>query len=335
MDPHRTSHVTLRGVDGQLHPIDADHQLIGGSTSLEYVLFRVGQVAPTDATVLLLGETGTGKGLVARAIHEQSRRSRARFVSVNCAALPGTLIESELFGRERGAFTDARFSQAGRFELAHGGTIFLDEIGELPPDTEGKLLRVLQDGEFERLGSPRTVRVDVRVIAATNRDILADVRAGRFRADLYHRLNVFPISLPPLRERREDILALVQHFLETMSVRHGKRIGAVTPDVARELQAYSWPGNIRELQNVVERAVITSEDGVLRLAEPLDCAPAMPTREGSRSLLLADAEREHILRVLTVKRWCIQGRSGAAQALGVNASTLRSRMKKLGILRPS
>ncbi len=334
MDPHRASHSAIHGIDG-LRATGSDHQLIGRSTALEYVLFRVGQVAPTDATVLLLGETGTGKGLVARAIHEQSRRSRATFVSVNCAALPGTLIESELFGRERGAFTDARFSQAGRFELANGGTIFLDEIGELPPDTEGKLLRVLQDGEFERLGSPRTTRVDVRVVAATNRDILADVRAGRFRADLYHRLNVFPITLPPLRERRDDILALVQHFLATLSVRHGKRIGSIPPDVARELQAYAWPGNIRELQNVVERAVITNEGGVLRLAEPLDCTPAIPPKDGSRSLLLADAERDHILRVLTEKRWCIQGRSGAAEALGVNASTLRSRMKKLGILRPS
>jgi formate hydrogenlyase transcriptional activator len=310
-------------------------QLVGVSAALEYVLFRVGQVAPTDATVLLLGETGTGKGLVAAAIHERSRRNHHKFMPVNCAALPASLIESELFGRERGAFTDARFSQAGRFELANGGTILLDEIGELPPETQAKLLRVLQDGEFERLGSPRTIRVDARVIAATNRNIIEDVRSGRFRSDLYHRLNVFPISVPPLRERREDIDPLVRYFLSGLSARYGKPVLQIPPEVLRELHNYPWPGNVRELKNVVERAVITSDRGLLRLAEPLDASdPTATAAGGIPSLLLADVERYHITRVLRAKRWCVEGRFGAASALGLKASTLRSRMRKLGISRP-
>ena len=314
---------------------EAPH-LIGGSAALSYVLFRVGQVAPTDATVLLLGETGTGKGLVAAAIHERSRRSHRKFMAVNCAALPANLIESELFGRERGAFTDARFSQAGRFELADGGTIFLDEIGELPLETQAKLLRVIQDGEFERLGSPRTVRADARVIAATNRNIVDDVRAGRFRADLYHRLNVFPISLPPLRERREDVDPLVRYFLGRLSARYGKPIPDIPIDVSRELSSYPWPGNVRELENVLERAVITSDRGVLRLAEPLEMSDPMATAAGGiSSTLLADVERHHITRVLKAKLWCIEGRFGAAAALGLKASTLRSRLRKLGISRPA
>jgi formate hydrogenlyase transcriptional activator len=314
---------------------DSPH-LIGVSAALSYVLFRVGQVAPTDATVLLLGETGTGKGLVAAAIHERSRRSHNKFMPVNCAALPAHLIESELFGRERGAFTDARFSQAGRFELANGGTIFLDEIAELPLETQAKLLRVLQDGEFERLGSARTIRVDARVIAATNRNIVDDVRSGRFRADLYHRLNVFPISLPPLRERREDVDPLMRYFLGRLSARYGKPIPVVPAEVSRELHSYAWPGNVRELENVVERAVITSDRGVLRLAEPLEGSdPLAMAASGISSTLLADVERHHITRVLKAKRWCVEGRFGAAVALGLKASTLRSRMRKLGISRPA
>ena len=316
-------------------PGDPGH-LVGASAALEYVLFRVGQVAPTDATILLLGETGTGKGLVASAIHERSKRCHAKFLSVNCAALPGNLIENELFGRERGAFTDARFAQAGRFELAHGGTIFLDEIGEVPLEVQAKLLRVLQDGEFERLGSPRTIRVDVRVIAATNRNILDDVRCGRFRADLYHRLNVFPISLPPLRDRREDVLPLARHFVDRLSVRYGKQILRIPVEVSRELESYTWPGNVRELENVVERAVIISDRGVLELAEPLQSLGCPATAaDGSSSTLLADVERHHIIRVLTAKRWCIEGKFGAAVALGLKASTLRSRMRKLRIRRPA
>jgi formate hydrogenlyase transcriptional activator len=304
--------------------------LVSGSSALEYVMFRVGQVAPTDASVLLLGETGTGKGLIASAIHERSKRRTARFLAVNCAALPGDLIESELFGRERGAFTDARVSQAGRFELANGGTIFLDEIGEVPLEVQAKLLRVLQDGAFERLGSPRTIRVDVRVIAATNRNILDDVRAGRFRADLYHRLNVFPVSLPPLRERLEDVVPLARHFIGRFAERYGKCIATLPVDVSRDLESYSWPGNVRELENVIERAVITSDHGVLQLAERL----ARPDAADATSTLLADVERQHILRILTARRWCVEGRFGAAAALGVKSSTLRSRMRKLGISRP-
>jgi transcriptional regulator with GAF, ATPase, and Fis domain len=321
-------------IASETHAGDSSH-LIGVSPALSYVLFRVGQVAPTDATVLLLGETGTGKGLVAAAIHERSRRRHHKFMAVNCAALPANLIESELFGRERGAFTDARFSQAGRFELANGGTIFLDEIGELPLETQAKLLRVLQDGHFERLGSPRTIRVDARVIAATNRHIVDDVRSGRFRADLYHRLNVFPISLPPLRERREDIDPLLRHFLDRQCARYGKPIPEVPIDVSRELRSYTWPGNVRELENVVERAVITSDRGVLRLAEPLEGSDPLATAAGGiPTLLLNDVERHHITRVLRAKRWCVEGRFGAAAALGLKASTLRSRMRKLGISRP-
>ena len=312
-----------------------DSKLIGSSAALEYVLFRVGQVAPTDATVLLLGETGTGKGVVAQAIHESSPRRHGRFLSVNCAALPASLIESELFGRERGAFTDARFSQAGRFELAGGGTIFLDEIGEVPLETQAKLLRVLQDSQFERLGSPRTIEVDVRVVAATNRNILAEVRSSRFRADLYHRLNVFPISLPPLRDRRDDIPALVTHFVQRLSVRYSKTPASVPCGVMKELQAYMWPGNVRELENVIERAVITSSGDSLRLAGPLETAdPGELVDEHPLSLSLADVERRHIVRVLEAKRWCIEGRFGAAAVLGLHPSTLRSRLRKLRIVRP-
>jgi formate hydrogenlyase transcriptional activator len=314
-----------------------ENKLVGSSAALEYVLFRVGQVAPTDATVLLLGETGTGKGLVAHAIHEGSKRRQARFLSVNCAALPASLIESELFGRERGAFTDARFSQAGRFELATAGTIFLDEIGEVPLETQAKLLRVLQDGQFERLGSPRTIEVDVRVVAATNRNILGEVRASRFRADLYHRLNVFPISLPPLRDRREDIPALVNHFVQRLSLRYAKPAGSVSSELMRELQAYHWPGNVRELENVIERAVITSVGDTLRLAGSLDDSQLFGTAddEQPKSLSLVDVERHHIVRVLEAKRWCIEGPFGAATVLGLNPSTLRSRLRKLGISRPA
>jgi formate hydrogenlyase transcriptional activator len=310
------------------------HRLVGASAALEYVLFRVGQVAPTDATVLLLGETGTGKGLVAQAIHQQSRRRQGRFLSVNCAALPANLIESELFGRERGAFTDARFSQAGRFELATGGTIFLDEVGEMPLETQAKLLRVLQDSQFERLGSPRTIAVDVRVIAATNRNILSEVRSSRFRADLFHRLNVFPISLPPLRDRCDDIPALVTHFVQRLSARYGKAPATVSSALLKELQAYHWPGNIRELENVIERAVITSAGDALLLAGPLESVDGVTDDASPPSLTLVEVERHHILRVLEAKRWCIEGRYGAAATLGLNPSTLRSRLRKLQINRP-
>jgi len=299
---------------------------------MRYMRFRLEQVATTDATVLLLGETGTGKGLAAELVHRLSRRRDSRFISVDCTSLPATLIESELFGRERGAFTDARTTQVGRFELADRGTVFLDEIGELPADAQSKLLRVLQHGEFERLGSPRTIHVDVRVVAATNRNLAEEVRAGRFRRDLYYRLSVFPITMPPLRERGNDITDLAHHLIERLADKHHKRIDCVPPSVLEHLASYNWPGNVRELENVLERAIITTPDTTLRLLEPLsseelDAVPSAPTT------VLVDVERAHILRVLHASGWRIEGPRGAATALGLRPSTLRSRMRKLGIRR--
>jgi transcriptional regulator with GAF, ATPase, and Fis domain len=270
--------------------------------------------------------------VAAREIHRLSRRRETPFVNVDCTSLPATLVESELFGHERGAFTDARSTQCGRFELAHGGTIFLDEIGELPMDAQAKLLRILQYGEFERLGSPRTIRVDVRVIAATNRNLIDEVRAGRFRRDLYYRLNVFPITMPPLRQRRSDIPALAQYAVRCLSQRHHRQIDTIPRLVLDALTAYDWPGNVRELENVLERAIITAPDSTLRLLEPLvpemlEAAPAAPTG------MLVDVERAHILRVLQSTAWRIEGSRGAAAALGLKPSTLRSRMRKLGVKR--
>jgi transcriptional regulator with GAF, ATPase, and Fis domain len=313
-------------------PAPESVELVGGSDAFRFMQFRVEQVATTNATVLLLGETGTGKGLTAQAIHRQSPRRDARFVGVDCTSLPATLIESELFGREKGAFTDARATQIGRFELAHGGTIFLDEIGELPPEAQSKLLRVLQHGEFERLGSPRTIRVDVRVIAATNRVLSEEVRAGRFRRDLYYRLSVFPITIPPLRERRTDIPALTRHLVNRLARKHQRRIDTIPLPVFETLAAYDWPGNVRELENVLERAIITTPDSMLRLLEPLtsemlDAVPGAPTT------MLVDVERAHILRVLHACGWRIEGSRGAAALLGLKPSTLRSRMQKLGVQR--
>ena len=306
--------------------------LVGSSEPFKYMRFRLEQVAHTDATVLLLGETGTGKGMAAQLVHHLSPRRDARFVSVDCTSLPATLMESELFGRERGAFTDARTAQAGRFEIADRGTIFLDEIGELPPDAQSKLLRVLQHGEFERLGSPRTIRVDVRVVAATNRNLAEEVKAGRFRRDLYYRLSVFPITMPPLRERQGDIAALTHHLVDRLGKRHRKRIETVPRQVLEHLASYDWPGNVRELENVLERAIITTPDTTLRLLEPLsaetlEVVPAAPTT------VLVDVERAHIVRVLHANAWRIEGAKGAAAALGLKPSTLRSRMRKLGVCR--
>jgi chemotaxis protein methyltransferase CheR len=320
----------------QPEPAFADRAIIGASDTLRYVMYRVEQVASTTASVLLLGETGTGKELVARSIHQQSRRSHRKFVVVNCGALPPGLIESELFGRERGAFTGAHTSQAGRFELANGGTIFLDEIGELPLELQPKLLRVLQEGQFERLGSTRTVNVDVRVIAATNRNLVEDVASGRFRQDLFYRLHVFPITLPALRERREDMPALIQHFCE----RHGRRMGKAIEHIAagslEALERYDWPGNIREFENVIQQAVILSRDGTLDLStfsgEPLRRPMPVYAEEAQT---LADVQRAHIMRVLETTHWRIEGSSGAAKILGLCASTLRTRMGKLGIHRPA
>jgi transcriptional regulator with GAF, ATPase, and Fis domain len=314
----------LDAVNGQ-----APASLVGCSDAFRYLLFRLEEVAPTAATVLLLGETGTGKSLIAREIHRRSQLRAGRFVSVNCAALPSTLLESELFGHERGAFTDARTTQVGRLELAQNGTLFLDEVGELALESQSKLLRFLQDGEFERLGSLQTVRIAARVVAATNRQLEDEVHQGRFRRDLFFRLNVFPISVPPLRERRADIPVLVAQLVTRIGARYGRTL-EVPPDVMATLQRHEWPGNVRELENVLERAVILSRNGVLRL-DGLE----LSGRLEAGSDLLDDVERRHIVRVLDRVGWRIEGESGAARLLGRKASTLRSLMQRLGIHRPA
>jgi transcriptional regulator with GAF, ATPase, and Fis domain len=307
-----------------------DDTLIGESAAWRYVVFRLEQVAATTATVLLLGETGTGKELVAQAIHRRSSRANAKFVALNCAALPATLVESELFGRERGAFTGAHSSQVGRFEHAHRGTLFLDEVGDLPSELQPKLLRVLQEGQLERLGSARTVDVDVRVVAATNRDLAEEVRQNRFRDDLYYRLNVFPITLPSLRERREDIPLLAQHLANRFARAMHKPVKPLSDTVARALQQYDWPGNVRELENVVHRAMILSSDGAISLSDIALSAVRVTTSVGTT---LEEIERNHIQRMLSTTLWRIEGRRGAAELLGMKPSTLRSRLRKLGIRR--
>ena len=309
-------------------------EIVGDSDGMRYVMSRAEQVAETDATALLLGETGTGKELVARAIHRRSRRRDRPFVVVNCAALPATIIESELFGRERGAFTGAHSTQIGRFELANHGTIFLDEIGELPLELQPKLLRVLETGQIERLGSPHTVEVDMRLIVATNRDLLEEVRHGRFRADLYYRLNVFPITMPALRERRDDIPLLVRHLVSRLGRVLQKRIDVIPPPAMRALESYDWPGNVRELENVLQRAIILSAGGVLALTDPWRPATDTAPTHLSGGNTLIEVERRHIVRVLEGCRWRIEGAGGSAQVLGLKPSTLRSRMLKLGIARP-
>ena len=306
-------------------------KIIGRSDALKYVLFRVDQVAPSDATVLILGETGTGKGLLAHAIHQKSARREFPFVTVNCAALPANLIESELFGREKGAFTGAHARQLGRFEVAHQGTIFLDEIGDLPLELQAKLLRVVQDGEFERVGSSKTLKVDARIIAATSRDMKDEIRQKRFREDLYYRLSVFPVTMPPLRNRKDDIPLLVNEFVDRYARKMGKQISSVSREDLVTLQEYSWPGNIRELEGVIERLVITTHGSVLRLEESLglggDVAPAGATGD------LETVEREHIRKILIQIGGRIEGPGGAAELLGLNPSTLRGRMRRLGIRR--
>ena len=287
------------------------------------------QVAETDATVLLLGETGSGKELFASQIHELSRRRGRAMVRVNCAAIPATLIESELFGREKGAYTGALTRQAGRFEIADGSTIFLDEIGDLPLDVQVKLLRVLEEKQIERLGSSRPIKIDTRIIAATHRDLEKRIEADHFREDLYYRLNVFPIRVPPLRERAEDIPLLVWRFVEEFSKAFGKRIESITKDNMEMLQRYAWPGNVRELRNLVERAVIVASGPRLTIALPAASAAA-----ARRSVRLADVEKEHIKSVLDGTRWRIRGAGGAAEQLGLKATTLETRMAKLGLRRP-
>jgi formate hydrogenlyase transcriptional activator len=314
---------------------------VGASRGLLKVLEHVQRVAPTDATVLILGESGTGKELIARAVHSASNRADKPFIKINCAALPAGLVESELFGHERGAFSGALQRRLGRFELAHGGTIFLDEIGEVPLDVQVKLLRVLQEREFERVGGSQTISADVRVIAATNRDLQKAMTDGSFRTDLYYRLNVFPVQMPALRERLEDIPLLAQFFVQKYASRVGRRIDSVDHDTLERLARYHWPGNIRELENLVERALILASTSVLSI-EP----EALPLRrEGAASengvpdSLPTDSlnavQREHILEMLQKTRWVLEGERGAANLLGMKPATLRHRMKKLGIARPA
>ncbi|MGA8241809.1 MAG: sigma 54-interacting transcriptional regulator, partial [Desulfobacterales bacterium] len=309
-------------------------KIVGESNALKSVIGAARKVATTDATVLILGETGTGKGMMANAIHKMSARKDRPLVTVNCSALPQNLIESELFGREKGAFTGAHARQAGRFEVADGGTIFLDEIGEMPLELQVKLLRVLQDGEFERLGSAKTVNVNVRVIAATSRNLSKEIRAGRFREDLYFRLNVFPISMPPLCQRIDDIPLLTQFFTQKYARKMGKKIENIPNAVIKTLVEYDWPGNVRELEHVIERGVIITSGPSLQVAGQLKSSWRVDSRDEPLKDLAA-TERAHILRVLRKTAWRIGGPSGAARILKLNPSTLRSRLKKLGIRRPS
>ena len=308
-------------------------EMVGESEGFRSALFRLEQVAGTDATVLILGETGTGKELIARAIHGLSQRRDQRLVKVDCASLPPALIESELFGHEKGAFTGASSRRLGRFEVADRGTIFLDEIGDLPLDLQAKLLRVLQDGEFERVGSTKTQKVDVRVISATNRVLSERKAQGSFRSDLYYRLMVFPIEVPPLRDRKEDIPLLVWHFVTKGQARMGKTIESIPRSIMDRFMEYEWPGNVRELQNVIERALILSPGPILHVEESLD-SPHVSAGVANESASLADAERAHIEKVLAECAWKVKGRGNAAEHLGLNPSTLRTRMKKLGIVRP-
>jgi PAS domain S-box-containing protein len=308
-------------------------EIIGQSNAMSYVFFRIEQVAPQDTTVLLLGETGTGKGVVTRAIHSRSARKGRTMITINCTAMPANLIESELFGREKGAFTGANARQMGRFELADGGTIFLDEIGEMPLELQSKLLRVIQDGEFERLGSPRTIKVNVRIIAASNRNLEEEIKNGRFRDDLFYRLNVFPITIPPLRQRKEDIPLLVNHFVAKFNKKTGKKINAVSRETLDALQEYHWPGNVRELESVIERAVITSQGTALQVLDRLHAYPDAGEQSGEDAKALTGMEQDHILQVLHKTAWRIEGATGAAVLLGLNPSTLRARMRKYGIRR--
>jgi DNA-binding NtrC family response regulator len=331
IEAHRRSKATISAlVDEGRAGRDA---MVGESAALERVREQIAQVAPTDSTVLIQGETGTGKELVARAIHDGSARRERPLIRVNCAALPRELVESELFGHERGAFTGAVQQRRGRFELADGGSLFLDEVGELPPEAQAKLLRVLQEGEFERLGSSRTLRADVRVIAATNRDLRAEVAAGRFRPDLFYRLDVIPIALPPLRARRDDIPLLVRHFAAKVERKVGRRLDGLDSSFIERACAYDWPGNVRELENLVERAVVTSTAGA---ADALgwfapSARPAPADTASAAELMLGAVERSHIRRILDGTHWQIEGEAGAARILGLNPSTLRGRMRKLGI----
>lgn len=324
-DQLQQENVCLRSEVEDLH---AHGRIVGQSRALRHVLAQAEQVALTDSTVLLLGETGTGKELIASAIHDMSPRRSRTMVRVNCAAIPASLLESELFGREKGAYTGALSKQVGRFEMANGSTLFLDEIGDLPPEVQAKLLRALQEKQIERLGSSKTIDVDVRIITATNRDLEKAVHEGRFREDLYYRLNVFPITVPPLRERREDIMVLVSAFVKEFATRFGKTIDSIAKESIEALQRYHWPGNVRELRNVIERAMIVAKGAKLWI-EP----PGGTTSPSTRRLTMRENEQKHIRQVLDMTGWRIRGKNGAAEILGLKPTTLESRMAKLGIRR--
>jgi len=313
-------------------PVEGGHsRIVGQSPTIRRVLAQVGKVAPTDSTVLLLGETGTGKELLAESLHELSARRHRMLVSVNCAAMPAPLVESELFGREKGAFTGALSHQVGRFELADGSTIFLDEVGDLPLEVQAKLLRVLEARQIERLGNPRPVSVNVRIIAATNHDLEKAVSDGKFRLDLYYRLNVFPITVPPLRERGEDIPLLAWAFADEFAKTFNKNIQSIEPESMAALQRYSWPGNVRELRNLVERAMIMATGPILRITVP-GTPPLFPSASSRK---MEDVERDHVLSILEKSGWRVRGANGAAEQLGIKPTTLEARMAKLGIRRPS
>jgi formate hydrogenlyase transcriptional activator len=326
------------GAFATLQPDDPEYrqrrfeQIIGKSPALKAVLEQVERVAPTDSTVLIQGETGTGKELIAHAIHNASRRWGRPFIKLNCAAIPFDLLESELFGHEKGAFTGAIAQKVGRFELADKGTLFLDEVGDIPLAVQPKLLRVLQEQEFERLGSGRTHKVDVRLLGATHRDLAEMISRNEFRSDLYYRLNVFPILLPALRERREDIVPLVRHYVEVCARRMGKRIEYIAPETLMAFRSYQWPGNIRELQNLIERAVILSNDGILPNLFPLPAQPKT-ARHLPKQDALREVERKHILAMLEETNWVLSGPYGAAARLDLKRTTLIYKMKKFGICR--
>jgi DNA-binding NtrC family response regulator len=340
IEAHGRSRAVIGALEDEIRTGHDFREIVGRSPRLANLLDQLAMVASTDSTVLVLGETGTGKELIARAIHDRSPRRERPLVKVNCAALPRELVESELFGHEKGAFTGATQQRRGRFELADGGTLFLDEVGELPLEAQAKLLRVLQEQEFERVGGTRALRTDVRVIAATNRDLGSRAAAGEFRPDLYYRLNVFPVTVPALRERREDVPLLVAHFLAKAARKLGKSFDGVSPAFLERAAAYDWPGNVRELENVVERAAILARGPVLESLEPFGTQAPAAARPEPRpappapSATLEDVERAHVERVLGEVRWVIEGERGAAHVLGLNASTLRGRMRKLGIRKP-
>src|ERR1700733_10982901 len=324
-----TGVVSRRGFSERADVETSSHGIIGNSPLLKSVLEQLELVAPTDSTVLIQGETGTGKELIARAIHRVSPRRNAPFVTLNCAAIPATLLESELFGHERGAFTGAVNQRIGRFEMADGGTLFLDEIGEIALDLQVKLLRVLQEQEFDRLGSTHTTRVNVRVVAATNRDLVQMIEAKEFRADLYYRLSVFPVSLPPLRNRPEDIPALALHFMTRCAARMNKVVDSIAAETMEAMLAYDWPGNIRELQNFMERGVILSVGSVFH--PPFTPLERKTTAVAAVRKTLEDAMREHILQALDQTKWVLGGRQGTAAYLGVARTTLIAKMRRLGI----